>query len=89
MLAVHSVVCAEKFAVDFNTSIYHRTCSDPLEVLNRYWRAQLSDVKVLDLTAAARHAHEALTFSVDHSIWLQNFNRFVIPLILRFELPRI
>jgi len=89
LIATQQAVCAQRFALDFDCSVYHNTVADEVEILNRYWRAQLSDVPELDKSAAVRHAHEALTFSFEHPVWLMNFNRFVMPLILRFELPKL
>lgn len=88
LIATQNLGCAQRYSRDFPNSIYQRTTNDPLEVLNRYWRAQISTIRAIDGQACARHAHEALTASADQGAWLQNFGRFVVPLIVRFDLPQ-
>lgn len=87
LIAAQHIANADRFARDYPNSIYYRTCTDPLESLNRYWRAQITNVSSLDGTAAARNAHETLTYSEDFGAYLANFQRYVLPLVLRFDLP--
>lgn len=88
LIATHNLAAAQRFSKDFPTSVYQRTHHDPLEVLNRYWRAQISSVNAINGHACARNAHDTLTAAGDQSAWLLNFKQYVVPLIVRFDLPQ-
>lgn len=88
LIATQHIAGAQRFAREFPNSVYQRTHTDPLEVLNRYWRAQVSSISTIDGHACARNAHEALTSCDDIGAWLLNFRQYVVPLIVRFDLPQ-
>lgn len=79
----HDVDLAVKFQQGFNRSIYPTTCTDELETLNRYWRSQVSRVQ----SPAIPMAYTCLTESTDFGVWLANFERHVIPVIVFHRLP--
>lgn len=89
LIATRDIARAKRFAVDFQQSFYQRTTSNELEVLNRYWRGQLSRVNELDGTVQGARAHLALTYAEDFGAWFNAFRADVLPLIIQFDLPRL
>lgn len=82
LLTTYNMDCAKRFYRGFRKSILSHTCDDDLEALNRYWRSQFARLDV-DTTHIRLH----LSQSADFNAWLHNFQRVVIPAILKYNLP--
>lgn len=82
VIAKHDGEAAERL-LRHNASIglSHQT----IDSLNTYWRNQLSHVTDIS-TVKAR---ECLCQSQDFGAWLRNFEKFVMPIVINYKLPRV
>ncbi len=56
---------------------------EDMRLINRFWRLQLGNLRTDTIDA-----RECLVNCKDKQIWLDNFNAYVLPVILERHLPR-
>lgn len=75
--------CAVDFHTLYTKSPFRGRHASELDDLNSFWRDQLSALDVDTI-----NERECLCYSEKFSSWLVNFERYVLPTVLRHRLPR-
>lgn len=83
LLTRHSIECGEDFRLLYMRSPFRGRHDRELDDLNSFWRDQLSALDVDTI-----NERECLCYSEKFSSWLANFERYVMPTVLRHRLPR-
>ncbi len=74
---------ATRFKRRFSQTVHSGHGRSELEVLNSYWREQLSQLPVNTI-----HQRECLCQSDAYDVWLKRFEDVVLPMIVEYRLPK-